>query len=370
MASLKQAITQVKIQNSATQQFEEEGQHRRIRSEKAEDYTNLANMSRTRGSSLFAAPPTTTTTTTTDNPKAHPNSSSETNQLEELTVSENSGASDFIPHSWEAISGNNDFDQTEWPDHISKPNKTSFLQPPSPSTSNSRKSKLLSPQKTKTKRASTAPAVRVGPASFMFGQQLGEGAYGRVVHAKRKDTNEQFAVKVMEKNFIKREKKVSFVMQEKNILSRLSHRNIVKLYFTFQDTDNVYMVMSLCYGELLHYIDHRANQEEAKDAKDVALTLSETQFYAAEIAEALEFLHANSVVHRDLKPENILLDYNGHVKVADFGTALDETKSDVNTSTAFCGTAQYVSPEVLEDRPATKGCDLWALGCIVFQVSN
>ena len=106
--------------------------------------------------------------------------------------------------------------------------------------------------------------MRVGPGSFLFGQQLGEGAYGRVVHAKRKDTQEQFAVKVMEKNFIKREKKVSFVMQEKNILSKLSHRNIVKLYFTFKDADSLYMVMDLCYGELLHYIDHRANGKYSK----------------------------------------------------------------------------------------------------------
>ena len=65
---------------------------------------------------------------------------------------------------------------------------------------------------------------------------------------------------------------------------------------------------------------------------------------------------------------NILLDYNGHVKVADFGTALDETKREQGADNVFCGTAQYVSPEVLEDRPANKGCDLWALGCIAYQV--
>jgi 3-phosphoinositide dependent protein kinase-1 len=258
----------------------------------------------------------------------------------------------FTEYTWEEISGNkNSCDSSI---------QTASSPPSSPLSTTSIAKRISK------KRLSTSPAVRVTAGSFLFGQQLGEGAYGRVVHAKRKDTDEEYAVKVMEKNFIKREKKVSFVMQEKNILSKLSHRNIVKLYFTFKDVESLYMVMDLCYGELLHYIVHRTNERNEKGINDIALSLKEAHFYIAEIVEGLEYLHKHHIVHRDLKPENILLDYNGHVKIADFGTALDETKDA--DCVIFCGTAQYVSPEVLEDRPANKGCDLWALGCIVFQV--
>jgi hypothetical protein len=310
---------------------------------------------------------TTTTTSTTSTTTTSTTEPTEPNQ-----------SSKFVEHTWSEISANNNVESSVWPPHLTKPAfepVPTFSQLAAKSIAIESRRKSSTPNTAK-RRASSAPAVRVTPASFLFGQQLGEGAYGRVVHAKRKDTNEEFAVKVMEKNFIKREKKVAFVMQEKNILSRLTHRNIVKLYFTFKDADNLYMVMDLCYGELLHYINHRSAMREEEGInggaqENSALSLKETQFYIAEITEGLEYLHTHHIVHRDLKPENILLDYVGHVKIADFGTALDETKDEAKGggNTEFCGTAQYVSPEVLEDRPANKGCDLWALGCIVYQVS-
>ena len=223
------------------------------------------------------------------------------------------------------------------------------------------------------RESASSPSVRVGRKDFWFGTELGSGAFARVVHAKRKQTGDEYAVKIMEKGFIRKHKKVKFVMMEKNVLSQLSHPHIVKLYFTFQDTDpgNLYMAMDLCYGELLHYINYCAEKERAsKGVENRALSVANTQFYMAEIIEALEYLHSKNIVHRDLKPENILLDYAGHVKIADFGTALDMSKASAeDEDLLFCGTAQYVSPEVLEDRPATKGSDLWAVGCIIFQVS-
>ena len=227
------------------------------------------------------------------------------------------------------------------------------------------------------RKSASAPSIRVGRKDFWFGAELGSGAFARVVHAKRKQTGEEYAVKIMEKNFIRKHRKVKFVMMEKNVLSQLAHPNIVKLYFTFQDNDpgNLYMVMDLCYGELLHYINFCAEQhrirkrDSAGSTENRALSLADTQFYIAEIVEALEYLHSKRIVHRDLKPENILLDYAGHVKIADFGTALDRTTASAYDEDIFCGTAQFVSPEVLEDRHATEASDLWAVGCIVFQVS-
>jgi 3-phosphoinositide dependent protein kinase-1 len=90
----------------------------------------------------------------------------------------------------------------------------------------------------------------------------------------------------------------------------------------------------------------------------------------AEIVEALQYLHSKAVVHRDLKPDNILISETGHIRVTDFGTALveDAVGTDASERTSFVGTAEFVSPEVINEETATKACDLWALGCIAFQL--
>ncbi|CCI44218.1 unnamed protein product [Albugo candida] len=267
--------------------------------------------------------------------------------------------------------------------------------------------------------ASNRSCKKPSSADFMFGTTLGEGAYARVVHARMKDTGMEYAVKIMEKRFIKKEKKVKFVMMERKVFSKVSHDRIVKLYFTFQDENYLYMVMELCRGgELLDVITKKHQEQEAlglKDRacsldivrffiaeivvakkhqeqealglKDRACSLDIVRFFIAEIVVALQYLHSNGVIHRDLKPENILLCENGHIKITDFGTAKDETEehkhntfcgtaefvspedeTEEHKHNTFCGTAEFVSPEVLRDHEASRGCDLWALACMIFQM--
>lgn len=205
------------------------------------------------------------------------------------------------------------------------------------------------------------------PADFMFGTTLGEGAYARVVHARMKDTGAEYAVKIMEKRFIMKEKKVKFVMMERKVFTKVTNDRIVKLYYTFHDDNYLYMVMELCKGgELLEVITKHHKEMAAQGFTDKACSLELTKFYIAEVVVALEYLHANSVIHRDLKPENILLSDTGHIKVTDFGTAKDETEE--HRTNTFCGTAEFVSPEVLRDEEASRGCDLWAMACMVFQM--
>jgi len=204
--------------------------------------------------------------------------------------------------------------------------------------------------------------IEIKPSDFLFGTTLGEGAYARVVHCRLKSMQKDYAMKILEKAHIKKEKKVACVLMEKDILIRFSHPMIIKLYYCFTDAYYIYMCMDLAPGgELSNVIAHaKRNSKEG----GVACDAPTCQFYIAELIEALEYLHANNIVHKDLKPENVLLTAEGHIKLADFGAAvLGEEKES-----SFDGTALYVSPEVLNSAPATGACDLWALGCILYQM--
>ncbi len=186
-----------------------------------------------------------------------------------------------------------------------------------------------------------------------------------MIHIRHRKAGQEYALKVISKKLILKEKKKKFVLMEKNILCRLTHPGIVKLHFTFQDAKNLYFAMQLVPGgEFVDVIRWRQQEKEKKGVKG-ALSLIDTQFYMTELLEVLEFLHSHSIIHRDLKPENMLLDAAGHIIVNDFGTAKDE-KADAKCTT-FCGTAFYVSPEVLNSASASIGADLWAFACIIFQ---
>ncbi|TMW60360.1 hypothetical protein Poli38472_000402 [Pythium oligandrum] len=221
------------------------------------------------------------------------------------------------------------------------------------------------------KMAAPPPVLQFDAApevgDFFFGTVLGQGSYAKVFHAKMKKNNMEFAIKVMDQNFIRKENKAAFVLTERRVLSRLHHPNIVRFYCSFKDTQSLYLVMELCKGgDLFSLIKTEATRNRDLGVKDTACSLQLTQFYTAEIVAALEYMHSKRVVHRDLKPDNLLLSSCGHLKVTDFGTAKDQDDKEVGNQ--FCGTVSYVSPEVLHDSPANRPCDLWALGCIVYQM--
>ncbi|KAI8826809.1 3-phosphoinositide-dependent protein kinase 1-like protein [Fimicolochytrium jonesii] len=206
------------------------------------------------------------------------------------------------------------------------------------------------------------PARKRTPDDFVFGRVLGEGSYSTVLYAKEISTQREYAVKVLDKHHIIKEKKIKYVNIEKDVLHRLSHPLIVKLYYTFQDAHSLYFVLEYAKdGDLLGFI-----------RKLGSFKLEDARFYVAEIIEAVEHLHSINVIHRDLKPENILLDDRMHIKITDFGTAkiLDddqETKVDTKRN-SFVGTAEYCSPELLNNRAASTSSDIWAIGCILFHL--
>ncbi|CAI5757200.1 unnamed protein product [Candida verbasci] len=209
--------------------------------------------------------------------------------------------------------------------------------------------------------------IRRSVGDFKFGKELGEGSYSTVILATDKFTSKQYAVKVLDKRHIIKEKKVKYVNIEKHALNRLSNRmGIISLYFTFQDKDSLYFVLDYAAnGELLTLIkNHNTLNEEC------------TRHFGAQILDAIKYMHDNGVIHRDIKPENILLDDKMRIQMTDFGTArLLEKKNDESEdypvdvrAKSFVGTAEYVSPELLESKYCGKPGDIWAFGCIIYQM--
>ncbi|XP_025163195.1 3-phosphoinositide-dependent protein kinase 1 isoform X2 [Harpegnathos saltator] len=224
------------------------------------------------------------------------------------------------------------------------------------------------------------PTHKRTPKDFIFGKVIGEGSFSTVYLAKDIHSSKEYAIKVCDKRHIIKEKKTEYVKREKEVLNMLAgaKHSFVRLFCTFQDMERLYFVLSYAKnGELLPYIN-----------KVGSFDIECTKFYSAEILRGLEYLHGLGIIHRDLKPENILLDEKMHVLITDFGSAkiLKEDPETVMTHPAsddteqeqeqycrerrgsFVGTAQYVSPELLIEKRASRASDLWALGCIVYQM--
>ncbi|KKF92446.1 Serine/threonine-protein kinase ksg1 [Ceratocystis platani] len=182
-----------------------------------------------------------------------------------------------------------------------------------------------------------------GVRDFNFGVVLGEGSYSSVFLASDRQTLKDYAVKVLDKRHIIKEKKIKYVNIEKNTLNRLTeHPGIVRLYYTFQDQTSLYYVLDLCNGgELLGALK-----------KTGTFDVECTRFYGAEILDAIDYMHSRGVIHRDLKPENVLLDDHMHIKITDFGTAKllsdprlppdgNTPSSEDDRAASFVGTAEY-----------------------------
>ncbi|CAI5756592.1 unnamed protein product [Candida verbasci] len=201
-----------------------------------------------------------------------------------------------------------------------------------------------------------------GPDNFEFLRLLGKGTFGQVFQVIKKDTSRIYAMKVLSKKVIVKKKEIAHTIGERNILVRTSTTSspfIVGLKFSFQTPTDLYLVTDyMSGGELFWHL-----QKEGRFSEDRA------KFYIAELVCALEHLHDNSIVYRDLKPENILLDANGHIALCDFGLSKANLNNDGTTNT-FCGTTEYLAPEVLLDESGyTKMVDFWSLGVLIFEMT-
>ncbi|XP_069608420.1 serine/threonine-protein kinase Sgk2 [Ranitomeya imitator] len=196
------------------------------------------------------------------------------------------------------------------------------------------------------------------PTDFDFLKVIGKGSFGKVLLAKRKSDNKFYAVKVLQKKTILKRKEQSHIMAERNVLlTNLKHPFLVGLHFSFQTPEKLYFVLDYVNGgELFFHLQRERSFLEPR-----------ARFYSAEVASAIGYLHSQNIIYRDLKPENILLDSQGHVVLTDFGLCKEGMEPEETTST-FCGTPEYLAPEVLRKQPYDRTVDWWCLGAVLYEM--
>ncbi|KAG0169737.1 AGC protein kinase Gad8 [Apophysomyces sp. BC1015] len=193
--------------------------------------------------------------------------------------------------------------------------------------------------------------------SFDLLRVIGRGSFGKVYVVRKKDTNRIYAMKVLRKSRIISRSEVTHTMAEKTVLAKIRNPFIVPLKFAFQSPDKLYLVLAFVNGgELFHHLQMEGKFDEER-----------SRFYTAELLCALECLHEYNVIYRDLKPENILIDYNGHIALCDFGLCKLDMKENDRTNT-FCGTPEYLAPELLLGQGYTKAVDWWTLGVLLYEM--
>ena len=206
-------------------------------------------------------------------------------------------------------------------------------------------------------RACLFPEDRNPMDQFRIISVLGRGFYGKVMLVEKLDTGNLYALKTIRKKKLIEIGQVDTVIAERTLLSTIPpHPFIISLQFAFQTSSKFYLGLEYAAGgELLHHLSSLP-----------IVPMDDTRLYTAEIVLALEHLHNNHIVYRDLKPENVLLDKDGHVKLTDFGLCKEINEQD-GTKT-FCGTAEYLAPEVVLREGYGFKVDWWALGILLFEI--
>ncbi len=198
-------------------------------------------------------------------------------------------------------------------------------------------------------------SVNLDIHSFDLLSVIGKGGFGKVWRVRYKQNCKEFAMKEMSKARIIEQNCVSSILEEREILAKIHHPFIINMMFSFQDENNLYLVMNLFTGGDLRYQINKLR----------SFTESESKFFMGCLVLGLEVIHANEIIHRDIKPENLVLDYKGYLKITDFGIARKQVKQNSNETS---GTPGYMAPEVMSFQNHTVVVDYYAMGIICYEL--
>jgi len=212
-------------------------------------------------------------------------------------------------------------------------------------------------QKSSSHNQTRNPIPKSSLEDFTLLKVVGKGSFGKVLQVRNRNTGKIYAMKQLKKEHIIKRNQVEHTKTERFVLQHLRHHFIVGLRFAFQTDKKLYLILDYCPGGELFFHLGKAGR----------FTEGRARFYCSEIVLALEYLHSRDVVYRDLKPENVLLDEDGHVKLTDFGLSKTNVKGNQSTH-SFCGTPEYLAPEILRRAGHGKAADWWSLGALLYEM--
>ena len=192
---------------------------------------------------------------------------------------------------------------------------------------------------------------------FTIIKVVGKGSYGKVLLVKKNNEETIYAMKIMKKISMVKKNQVDHIKTERRILELIDHPFINKLKYAFQTEQKLYLVTDYCPGGELFFHIQRVERFDEEAAK----------FYAGQIILAVEHLHKNNIIYRDLKPENVLIDRKGFIKITDFGLS-KENIVDNKSAKSFCGTPEYLAPEIILNKGHGKPVDWWSLGNLIYEM--
>jgi len=204
------------------------------------------------------------------------------------------------------------------------------------------------------------PEEALGVADFDLLKVVGKGAFGKVMMVRKKEGNDAgriFAMKVLKKSVVVAKGQVEHTKTERSVLMEIRHPYVVCLRYAFQTEDKLYLVTDYYNGGSLFYHLRKSRGFSEGRAK----------FYAAQLLLALEHLHKQHIVYRDLKLENVLMDHDGHIALTDFGLSKMGVDDSRGAST-FCGTAEYIAPELLRGLRYGAMVDWWSFGILLYEM--
>jgi serine/threonine protein kinase len=211
--------------------------------------------------------------------------------------------------------------------------------------------------------ASASSGAPLSINDFELLKVIGQGSFGKVLQVKKKDTGKIYAMKILKKAELVKRNQIEHTKSEREILGSLRHPFMVKLHYSFQTENKLYMVMDYVNGGELYYHLQKTG----------TFPMEQARHYVAQVVLVLEYLHSRNVVYRDLKPENMLIDEDGYVIITDFGlsklgiTSVGGTGAGQATAT-FCGTPEYLAPEILTGTVHGIAVDWWAVGIMLYEM--
>ncbi|KAM9370188.1 protein kinase C zeta type isoform 1-T1 [Phaethornis superciliosus] len=198
----------------------------------------------------------------------------------------------------------------------------------------------------------------LGLQDFDLIRVIGRGSYAKVLLVRLKKNDQIYAMKVVKKELVHDDEDIDWVQTEKHVFEQASSNPfLVGLHSCFQTTSRLFLVIEYVNGGDLMF--HMQRQRKLPE--------EHARFYAAEICIALNFLHERGIIYRDLKLDNVLLDAEGHIKLTDYGMCKEGLGPGDTTST-FCGTPNYIAPEILRGEEYGFSVDWWALGVLMFEM--